>query len=111
MTIRSHSSRRRFEEFKSEFRSTNGQAHGKHRQRRDRSSLELIRSFFVLLRGHRLSVVFSLLALSVATLLALIPPAATKFVVDYVLGGTPLPESTPAWVPPEPLSLLVTITV
>jgi ATP-binding cassette subfamily B protein/subfamily B ATP-binding cassette protein MsbA len=49
--------------------------------------------------------------LTLATLLALIPPAATKFVVDCVLGDQPLPPGTPTWVPRDPWRLLVTITV
>ncbi len=52
---------------------------------------------------------FSLATLTVATLLALVPPAATKFVVDNVLGGQPLPDSVPRWVPREPWPLLVWI--
>ena len=37
------------------------------------------------------------------------PPAATKFVVDYVLGGRPLPATFPGWLPREPWPLLVSI--
>jgi ATP-binding cassette subfamily B protein/subfamily B ATP-binding cassette protein MsbA len=50
-----------------------------------------------------------LFTLTVATLLALLPPAATKFVVDYVLGGRPLPSTVPDWVPRNPWPLLLTI--
>jgi ATP-binding cassette subfamily B protein/subfamily B ATP-binding cassette protein MsbA len=52
----------------------------------------------------------ALLTLTVATLLALVPPAATKFVVDYVLGDKPLPANYPVWLPREPWSLLLVIT-
>ena len=52
----------------------------------------------------------SLATLTLATILALIPPAATKFVVDYVLGGKPLPDSVPDWVPRDPWRLLLAIT-
>ena len=52
----------------------------------------------------------ALTTLTAATLLALIPPAATKFVVDYVLAEQPLPAATPAWVPREPWPLLLAIT-
>lgn len=55
--------------------------------------------------------VFSLSTLTVATLLALLPPAATKFVVDFVLGGRALPEAVPAWVPREPWALLGTLAL
>jgi ATP-binding cassette, subfamily B, bacterial len=40
---------------------------------------------------------------------ALIPPAATKFVVDYVLGSRPLPPAVPDWVPRDPWRLLLLI--
>ncbi len=53
------------------------------------------------------TVALSLATLTVATVLSLIPPAATKFVVDYVLGGKPLPANVPAWVPRDPWLLLL----
>jgi ATP-binding cassette subfamily B protein/subfamily B ATP-binding cassette protein MsbA len=52
----------------------------------------LIRCFLGLLKGQRTAVVIALSTLTIATFLALIPPAATKFVVDYVLTDHPLPE-------------------
>ena len=58
-----------------------------------RTSKELLSRFFGLLNPFRWQVVGILLSLTVATVLALIPPAGTKFVVDYVLTDQPLPES------------------
>jgi ATP-binding cassette subfamily B protein/subfamily B ATP-binding cassette protein MsbA len=49
--------------------------------------------------GHRATLLASLTALGVATLLKLVPPAATKVVIDYVLLKKPLPPSIPAWLP------------
>ncbi len=72
--------------------------------------MELVRSFLKLLRGHRGAVLLSLATLTAATTLALIPPAATKFVVDYVLTEKPLPAIAPAWVPREKWMLLQLIT-
>ena len=69
------------------------------KKKRERSALELVRSFWGMLQGYRRSVIFALTTLTLATLLALIPPAATKFIVDYVLGDTPLPANAPAWIP------------
>jgi ATP-binding cassette subfamily B protein len=110
MSRRFPSSRNQFEQLRAESRQ-HGQAVGGGASRaRDRSALTLIRDFLILLRGHRSSVAFSLAALTLATILALIPPAATKFVVDYVLGDQPLPASIPAWVPRDPWYLLLTIT-
>ncbi len=105
------SSRTQFERYKAELLDRGpGARHGRGKPR-ERSSTALIRSFYGLARGHRRSIAFSLTTLTVATLLALIPPAATKFVVDYVLGGKSLPKSVPGWVPRDPWLLLVTITV
>ncbi|MGB6044544.1 MAG: ABC transporter ATP-binding protein [Pirellulales bacterium] len=109
------SSRKRFDQYKAEFHARGdkpGRGHARDgvAKRRDRSALELVRSFVKLLRGHRGSVAFSLATLTVATLLALIPPAATKVVVDNVLGGKPLPDTVPGWVPRQPWPLLLLIT-
>src|SRR5688572_12605013 len=101
------SSRQQFDQYRagSFARST----HPRDHHRRDRSTSALVRSFFQLLQGQRLSLALSLVTLTFATLLALIPPAATKFVLDNVLGGKPLPAGVPDWVPREPWPLLVTI--
>lgn len=110
MTKRYRTSRQQFDRIKAEFHRAKSQSHGGRSPRRYRSSFALIRSFNELLRGHRGSVAFSLSTLTIATLLALIPPAATKFVVDYVLGGRPLPDSVPDWLPHQPWPLLLLIT-
>jgi ATP-binding cassette subfamily B protein len=103
------SSRKQFENYRAESRQPS--THPRDHQRRDRSTWTLIASFYQLLRDQRLPLALSLGTLTVATLLALIPPAATKFVVDNVLGGKPLPISVPAWVPRDPWPLLVTIII
>lgn len=68
----------------------------KRGRRRHRSALELVLHFYALLKGQRLAVAFALATLTCSTVLALVPPAATKFVVDYVLDDRPLPETLPA---------------
>lgn len=112
------SSRQRFEDYKQEFLSgsnasdKNRDSSEKKQQRksqRDRSSWELIREFLRMLRGHRGSILFSMTTLTIATILALIPPAAVKLVVDYVLTSQPLPEVFPAWIPRRPWPLLLLI--
>jgi ATP-binding cassette subfamily B protein/subfamily B ATP-binding cassette protein MsbA len=108
MSKRIASSRTQFARYKAEFLARNGQPHDHHR--RDRSTWALIHSFIHLLRGQWASISLALFTLTLATLLALLPPAATKFVVDYVLTGQPLPASYPTWLPREPLPLLVAIT-
>jgi ATP-binding cassette subfamily B protein/subfamily B ATP-binding cassette protein MsbA len=82
-------SRQTFEEYKAQFDRERERRQGGSKGGRDRSSRELIASFLRMLRGHRTAVVFALSTLTAATVLALIPPAATKFVVDNVLGGKP----------------------
>ncbi len=67
---------------------------GKHR-----SLGRLYRELYRMLEGHRASIAMALATLSVSTLLRLVPPAATKFVIDYVLLGRPLPANLPAWLP------------
>ncbi|QDT90347.1 ABC transporter ATP-binding protein [Gimesia algae] len=111
MSTNSPSSRQQFEEYKEEFLEVQTAAQGKQSKTRDRSSWELVKSFLSLLKVHRRSMILSLLTLTVATLLALIPPAATKFVVDYVLDKKPLPKFMPAWFPHDPWPMLVSITV
>ena len=45
-----------------------------------------------------LAIGLALATLSVATFVKLVPPAATKLVIDHVLLGRPLPSSFPGWV-------------
>jgi ATP-binding cassette subfamily B protein/subfamily B ATP-binding cassette protein MsbA len=63
------------------------------------------------LTGHRLTIALALLGLSLATVLKLIPPAATKFVIDYVILAHPLPDwvlaSSPVALPRSPKTLLL----
>ncbi|MDP6445854.1 MAG: ABC transporter ATP-binding protein [Pirellulaceae bacterium] len=111
MSRRAPSSRQQFDEYRVEIQDAAQPHRGSSKKRRDRTAIELIRSFLGLLRGHRLSVGLSLATLTLATMLALIPPAASKFVVDYVLPEKPLPDSVPDWVPRQSWPLLVLITV
>jgi ATP-binding cassette, subfamily B, bacterial len=73
--------------------------HARSRKDRVRSAGELVRRFFSLLSSFRLQIVWILGSLTLATLLGLIPPAGTKFLLDYVLTSRPLPESFVAWFP------------
>jgi len=112
------SSRQRFEEYKQEFlgrdkdsernRDSSDKKH-KRKSKRDRSSWMLVREFLRMLAGHRGSIIFSMATLTVATILALIPPVAVKLIVDNVLTDQPLPASFPQWLPTEPWPLLLLI--
>ena len=111
MTPDSPSSRQRFLEIRDRQSSGQKGAATPQHQRSDRSTRELVTAFFQLLRGHRRSIALALGTLTAATILALIPPAATKFVVDFVLGDRPIPSSVPSWIPRDPWPLLVAIVV
>lgn len=58
---------------------------------RGRPAWTLIVEFWSLVRGHRRTILGALLLLSVSTLLGLVPPAATKLLIDNVLGDQPIP--------------------
>ena len=68
------------------------------RTHRIRPFTTLFWQFLGLLRGYRGAIAFALATLTVSTLLNLVPPAATKLVIDYVLMDNPLPESIPSWI-------------
>jgi ATP-binding cassette, subfamily B, bacterial len=111
MPGRFETSRSQFERSKDETTTGNGGHHSKESQARDRSARELIVSFLRLLRPHRWSVAVSLATATLATGLALVPPAATKFVVDYVLVDKALPDGFPEWLSGDRRTLLVGVTV
>jgi ATP-binding cassette subfamily B protein/subfamily B ATP-binding cassette protein MsbA len=64
----------------------------KEKSPRTRTFGQLLREFLKLLAGHRGAIGFALCTLTVATLLNLVPPLATKLVIDNVLTDRPLPE-------------------
>jgi ATP-binding cassette subfamily B protein len=107
MQKRISSSREQFEETKRELLA---QSQGRpDKQRGNRSSWELIKSFLGLLRGQRRSMALALTTLTVATFLALVPPATTKILVDYIFGDHPLPDFVPSWVPRQQWPLLMAL--
>ncbi len=54
---------------------------------RPRSFFQLFAAFWRMLDGYHAAVLFALATGTVATLLSLVPPAATKLAIDYVLAG------------------------
>ena len=99
-------SRLRFARFRDEWRAERkkagaGQA-GAEQGSTHRSLARLYRELFRLLAGHRLTIALALATLSIATFLRLLPPAATKLVIDNVLLGKAIPEWLPSWVPVPP---------
>ena len=93
------SSRRRFSDYLRRFEEGRRKAkaektavtwHGDKSTKRNRSFGALFREFLGLVRPYRLRIAFSLATLTVSTVLGLASPAATKVVIDNVLGGKPL---------------------
>lgn len=93
-------SRQRFRDYLTEIADrrrpgTTAKENEKSSSERNRSFWQLLREFWRLLKGHRSNVIFALGTLTIATLLGLIPPAGTKFAIDYVLSEPRLPM--PDW--------------
>ena len=80
---------------------------------RPRSFVDLLRHFFALLGGHRLPITLALGTLTLSTLLNLIPPAATKVIIDNVLGDRPLAPVLSEWLrlPSDPGRLLAVVAL
>jgi len=88
-------SRFRFREYLSRYRagskglteSPAGPKPAKHR-----SLARMYRELYRIMVGHRSALALAFIGLSLATLLKLIPPAATKAMIDYVVLARPVPE-------------------
>ena len=109
------SSRYRFERYRGKIRRrelpggpVHGSGHTRAAKDRVRSSGQLIRQFLLLLRPFRTSVIWILLSVTASTLIGLLPPVGTKFIIDYGLSGKPLPDFFKSRFPwlTEPKSLL-----
>jgi ATP-binding cassette, subfamily B, bacterial len=74
-------------------RSGDGAADDGQKTTRQRSVWLLLSEFRKLLRSQKHRIVFALVTATIGTILGLVPPAATKLIVDHVLGETP----APAW--------------
>ncbi len=97
---RRHSSRLRFRDYLRDRRkapSTDEKTGEKAPKTRQRSLWVLYRALGGLLEGSRGTLAVALGLLTLGTLLKLIPPAATKLTIDYVLLGHPLPTNLPEW--------------
>jgi ATP-binding cassette subfamily B protein/subfamily B ATP-binding cassette protein MsbA len=97
------SSRRRYTDYLRKFEERRANArrekltvtwHGEKSAKRTRSFGTLFREFLGLASRYRARIAFSMATVTVSTILGLISPAATKVVIDNVLGGKPL---TGAW--------------
>jgi ATP-binding cassette, subfamily B, bacterial len=123
-------SRRRFQDYRQKLKqrrlernaaggdaSIHGPAHGpddlKKRKPRSRSFFRLLTEFFKMLRGFGRTLVLVLVALTISTLLGLIPLYGTKIVFDSVLRERPLPPELPEWIhlPHDPHRLLAVVAI
>ena len=102
------SSRQRYQEYLKEIAKRSDEAESKQQgrpgsARRQPTFWQLLKAFWRQLAGHRGEVLFALATLTVSTLLGLIPPAGTKFAIDYVLTEPPqeMPVSVSAWLPAD----------
>jgi ATP-binding cassette subfamily B protein/subfamily B ATP-binding cassette protein MsbA len=98
MLFRPLSSRRRYRQYRDAFRrhetegaSRTAAAHAKQKHAAHRSFMHLFRAFLGIAREHRAAIVLALCTVTVATALKLVPPAATGFVLDNILGSKPIP--------------------
>ena len=66
---------------------------------RVRSAKTLVWRFLKLLTPYRRQIFWILASLTTSTLIGLLPPAGTKFIIDYGLSGKPLPEPVFRWFP------------
>ena len=82
---------------------------------RVRSATQLVWQFFRLLIPYRWQTFWILVSATAATLIGLLPPAGTKFIIDYGLNHKPLPERWLKWFPsladPKQLLLVTVIAV
>jgi ATP-binding cassette, subfamily B, bacterial len=76
---------------------------------RVRSATQLVWHFFRFLTPYRRQLFWILVSATAATLIGLIPPAGTKFIIDYGLTRKPLPEPWLHWFPSlsDPKQLLL----
>lgn len=96
-------SRQRFAQFAADWRRGKAGEDPKHPAGKPgaehRSLGRLYRELIRLTAGRRLTIAVALATLTVATVLRLLPPAATKLVIDNVLLGRSIPPWVPGWVP------------
>jgi ATP-binding cassette, subfamily B, bacterial len=119
---RTNSSRSRFDVYRQKLRNrelAHGSPHSSGTPRdgksRVRSARHLVFQFFRLLGPFRVQLFWILTSATIATLIGLLPPAGTKFVVDYGLSGKHLPEPWltrfPSLADPRSLLLVTVIAV
>jgi len=107
MAFRPKASRQRYDEYRrrliarrrneqpaaAELAERNGAPHAP----RHRSFVALLLAFRELVAEYQGAIAFALATLTFSTLLNLVPPAATKITIDYILLGHPWPQAWSSW--------------
>jgi ATP-binding cassette subfamily B protein/subfamily B ATP-binding cassette protein MsbA len=100
----SQTSRQRYAQYRKQRRDEHGQGDAadlaptpRLNRSRSRPIAALLAGFWSMLSGKRWLLIGSLITLTIATLLQLALPAATKIVIDYILTDHPGPGGLPAW--------------
>lgn len=117
-----NSSRIRFEQYRRKVKQQDLPQGGIHSSRdsrnakdRVRSAMQLVRHFFRLLIPYRFQTFWILASATAATLIGLLPPAGTKFIIDYGLNHQSLPapwlRRFPSLADPLRLLLLTVLAV
>ncbi|QDU93308.1 ABC transporter ATP-binding protein [Lignipirellula cremea] len=101
-------SRQKFEKYRQDLGNREDSQETKRSKPETRSAGALVAAFWKLLEGQRGAVVFALATLTIATVLGLLPPLATKLVIDVVLGDAPPPEYLVYW-PSNPFQQILTL--
>ena len=118
MSFRRITSRLRFREYLQKVRERRAagnapavSAHGTvtRSKKRNRSFWALFQSFLAMLGAQRGAVAFALATLTISTLVKLVPPAATKLAIDYVLLDRPLPATMPFRLPHNRWQLILVV--
>ena len=98
--MRAESSRRQFEQYRQNRAIASRRRSGDGGDARTSVSLSRIgRLVASLMAGHWVGIALSLAALAASSVLMLLPAAATKLTIDYVLPGNPLPAVWSRWIP------------
>jgi ATP-binding cassette subfamily B protein/subfamily B ATP-binding cassette protein MsbA len=109
VTFRPETSRRRFRRYRQGGRVDGGASPAELPGRRRRGFGTLLAAFLGMLGSQRWRIAAALGTLAAATLLHLVPPAATKIVVDYVLIGQSLPRELARFLPEDRRTLLLLV--
>lgn len=84
-------------------------------KQRLRSTPRLVWQFLQLLSPFRRQIIWILVSVTTSTLIGLLPPAGTKFIIDYGLSGVPLPpkvlDALPSLADPKQLLIFTVLAV